>query len=194
MDIQEIEKLLSEKQNNHRFRHTTGVQYTSVCLAMRYGQNLTKAAYAGLLHDCAKHMSNEKLLQECMEHQLPVTEAEKRNPFLLHGKVGAWLAQHKYGIDDADILNAIIWHTTGHPAMTILEKIVFTADYIEPGRDQAPNLKELRQLAFTDLDQAVCLILEQTLDYLRSCGGDIDPTTEMTYQYYKNKVENHSDL
>ncbi len=186
MDIYEIEEKLRKKQNSHRFSHTMGVRYTAVCLAMRYGQDLTKASYAGLLHDCAKHMSNEKLLQKCRKHHLHVSESEEKNPFLLHGKTGAWLAEHKYGIDDPDILGAVTWHTTGRPGMTILEKIIFTADYIEPGRDHTPNLPELRQLAFIDLDQAVCRILEQTLDYLKSKGGEIDPTTEETYQYYLN--------
>lgn len=187
MEAQEIEEILQTKQNPHRYRHTIGVRYTSICLAMRYGEDLIKASYAGLLHDCAKHMSNDKLLEKCHQHGLPVSEVEEKNPFLLHGRVGAWLAKHKYGIDDFEILSAIEWHTTGKPDMTLLEKIVFTADYIEPGRDQAPNLDTLRQLAFTDIDQAVCAILKQTLDYLREQGGEIDPATEVTYNYYLQK-------
>lgn len=187
MEVQEIEEILQKKQNPHRYRHTIGVRYTSICLAMRYGVDLNKASYAGLLHDCAKHMSNDKLLAKCHQHGLPVSEVEEKNPFLLHGRVGAWLAKHKYGIEDSEILSAIEWHTTGKPDMTLLEKIVFTADYIEPGRDQAPNLDTLRQLAFTDIDQAVCAILKQTLGYLRDQGGEIDPATEVTYNYYLQK-------
>ena len=156
MEIQEIEEILQQKQNPHRYRHTIGVRYTSICLAMRYGD-------------------------------LPVSDMEAKNPFLLHGRVGAWLAGHRYGVEDPEILSAIEWHTTGKPDMTLLEKIVFTADYIEPGRDQAPNLAWLRQLAFTDIDQAVCEILKQTLDYLRDQGGEIDPATEVTYSYYLQK-------
>lgn len=193
MEIQEIEEMLQQKQNPHRYRHTIGVRYTSICLAMRYGEDLTKASYAGLLHDCAKHMSNEKLLAKCCEHHLTVSEVEENNPFLLHGRVGAWLAEHKYGITDPEILGAIEWHTTGRPDMTLLEKIVFTADYIEPGRDQAPNLVELRRLAFTDIDQAVCAILKQTLDYLRDQGGEIDPATEVTYSYYLQKCAENTE-
>lgn len=193
MEIQEIEEILQQKQNPHRYRHTIGVRYTSICLAMRYGEDLTRASYAGLLHDCAKHMSNEKLLAKCCEHHLTVSEAEEKNPFLLHGRVGAWLAEHKYGITDPEILGAIEWHTTGRPDMTLLEKIVFTADYIEPGRDQAPNLVELRRLAFTDIDQAVCAILKQTLDYLRDQGGEIDPATEVTYNYYLQKCAENTE-
>lgn len=67
MEIQEIEEILQQKQNPHRYRHTIGVRYTSICLAMRYGEDLTKASYAGLLHDCAKHMSGEKLLEKCRQ-------------------------------------------------------------------------------------------------------------------------------
>ena len=193
MEIQEIEEILQQKQNPHRYRHTIGVRYTSICLAMRYGEELTRASYAGLLHDCAKHMSNEKLLAKCYEHHLTVSEVEEKNPFLLHGRVGAWLAEHKYGITDPEILGAIEWHTTGRPDMTLLEKIVFTADYIEPGRDQAPNLVELRRLAFTDIDQAVCAILKQTLDYLRDQGGEIDPATEVTYNYYLQKCAENTE-
>ena len=193
MEIQDIEEILQKKQNPHRYRHTVGVRYTSICLAMRYGEDLTRASYAGLLHDCAKHMSNEKLLEKCRKHQLSVSGVEAKNPFLLHGRVGAWLAEHRYGVTDTGILSAIEWHTTGRPEMTLLEKIVFTADYIEPGRDQAPNLDELRKLAFTDIDQAVCAILKQTLDYLREQGGEIDPATEVTYNYYVQKCADKAD-
>ena len=97
MEIQEIEEILQQKQNPHRYRHTIGVRYTSICLAMRYGEDLIKASYAGLLHDCAKHMSGEKLLEKCRSHHLPVSDMEAKNPFLLHGRVGAWLAGHRYG-------------------------------------------------------------------------------------------------
>ena len=107
MEIQEIEEILQQKQNPHRYRHTIGVRYTSICLAMRYGEDLTKASYAGLLHDCAKHMSGGKLLEKCRSHHLPVSDMEAKNPFLLHGRVGAWLAGHRYGVEVPEILSAI---------------------------------------------------------------------------------------
>ena len=117
-------------------------------------------------------------------------DVERRNPYLLHAKVGSYLAKKEYKVEDPEILSAILYHTTGHPNMTLLEKIIFTADYIEPGRKQAPNLKIIRQMAFIDLDVAVKKILEDTLDYLRSGDGEMDPMTEETYQYYKNYNEN----
>ena len=184
--ISEIQDMLKEKQTGSRFLHTLGVQYTSACLAMRYGGDVEKAQMAGLLHDCAKHMKPEKLLEKCRKHGLEVTSAQERNPFLLHGRVGAYVARTKYGITDPEILGAVKWHTTGKPEMTLLEKIVFTADYIEPNRDKAPNLSRLRQISFEDLDQAVYEILAQTLDYLKKSPQDIDETTEITYSYYKS--------
>jgi len=186
MDIGMMEEDLRKRQNPRRFRHTTGVMYTSICLAMRYEEDLDKASLAGLLHDCAKQIKPDKLLAKCLEEDLPVTDSERRNPFLLHGRVGAFLAEHRYGVSDKDILNAITWHTTGRPHMSLLEKIVFTADYIEPGRDQVPDLIVLRKAAFVDLDQAMLMILEHTLDYLKSGSSEIDPMTEETYIYYKN--------
>lgn len=187
MDIREIQNHLRKKQSDHRYTHSLGVQYTSICLAMRYECDLSRAELAGLLHDCAKHYSADKLLKTCKNNGIPVSPAEERSPFLLHGKVGAYLAQKKYGVTDEEILSAIRVHTTGKPAMTMLEKIVFVADYIEPGRNSAPNLAYLRKLSFEDIDRAVYEILRQTLDYLKG-KKDIDPESEITYKYYTNLV------
>lgn len=85
---------------------------------------------------------------------------------------------------DEDILNAITWHTTGRPAMSLLEKIIFVADYIEPSRRPIPELNLIRQLAFTDIDQAVIKILENTLKYLNEKGNPIDDMTQKTYDSY----------
>ena len=184
-DIYDIDKQLKKVLKKRRYRHSIGVRYTAICLAMRYGEDLDKASYAGLLHDCAKYMSPAELYQFAKEHDLPVSEYEKDNPGLLHGKCGALLAEKEYGIKDHEILSAITYHTTGRPDMSPLEKIIFTADYIEPGRDEAPELDMLRKTAFTDLDKAVYLISRQTLNYLRETGCVVDPATENTYNYYK---------
>lgn len=172
-------------QDSKRFEHTLGVEYTAAALAMRYGCDVRDAQIAGLLHDCAKCLTDEKRLSICKKNKIPVTAVEKKNPFLLHAKVGAHLAYKKYGIKNPDILNAIRSHTTGRQNMSKLEKIIFIADYIEPGRTHAPNLAEIRKLAFLDLDRAFVRILEDTLDYLKSSGGDIDPMTEETWNCYR---------
>ena len=85
-------------------------------------------------------MENDKLLSACEKYHLPATDVEKRNPYLLHARVGSYLAKKEYKIEDPEILSAILYHPTGSPGMTLLEQIIFTADYIEPGRKQAPNL------------------------------------------------------
>lgn len=175
---------MERAQDAKRFEHTLGVEYTAAALAMRYDCDVKSAQIAGLLHDCAKCLTDEKRLSICEKNDIPIQKLERRNPFLLHAKVGAYLAREKYGVKDADILNAIRSHTTGRQGMSLLEKIVFVADYIEPGRKSAPNLAEIRKLAFIDLDKAFLRILEDTLKYLKDCGGEVDPMTEETWRYY----------
>ena len=194
VDIKKIRKKMEKTLDPKRFEHTLGVAYTAAALAMCYEVDINKAQTAGLLHDCAKCMSNEKKLLICEKHHIPVTDVERRNPFLLHAKVGGFLAMEEYHIDDQDIINAIIFHTTGRPDMSRLEKIVFIADYIEPGRNKAKNLSEIRKMAFRDLDSACKMILEDTLEYLKQGEGETDPMTEQTYKYYCEEINNESEI
>ena len=115
-----------------------------------------------------------------------MTEFEKGHPFLLHAKLGAYLAEEKYGIKDPEILSAITYHTTGKPEMSVLEKIVYIADYIEPGRFKAPNLAKIRKLAFQDLDECMYEILKDTLIYLEENPKDVDSATKDAFVYYKD--------
>lgn len=185
--IKKLTKAMEEVQTGKRFQHTLGVEFTAAALAMKHDEVLLDAQLAGLLHDCAKCLSDEKLIKICVKNHLDISEVERRNPYLLHGKAGAVLAKSEFGIEDQNILNAIQYHTTGRPGMSKLEKIIFIADYIEPGRKEAPGLPEIRKLAFEDLDKATVRILEDTLAYLKSGKGEIDPQTNETYQYYVNK-------
>ena len=189
MEQNEIRKQVKKALNKARYEHTKGVMYTAGCLAMAHEYPMERAMLAGLLHDCAKCMSNEKRLSICERHNISVNEVERKNPFLLHAKVGSYMAMQKYNIHDADTINAILNHTTGRPDMSLLEKIVYVADYIEPGRKQAPNLREIRKLAFIDLDEALFRILGDTLVYLNTVDGDVDPMTQKTYDFYKKLIE-----
>ena len=182
-----LNKAMKEVQSGKRFQHTIGVEYTAAALAMKYGVDLDLARLAGLLHDCAKSMKDEELLKLCERNQIPITDIERRNPYLLHAKAGAWNAKNLYHVTNEDVLNAICWHTTGRPNMSTLEKIIFIADYIEPGRNNAPNLPEVRRLAFEDLDLTLVRILKDILDYLKDQKGEIDPMTTKTYEYYLGK-------
>lgn len=188
--IKDLKKELKKEMDDSRYEHTLGVMYTCAALAMRYNYDLEKAMLAGLLHDCAKCMPNVKKLKMAQKHQLEISELEHKNPFMLHAKLGAFLAKKKYDIEDEEILDAIRWHTTGRPQMTLLDKIVYVADYIEPKRDKAPNLAVIRQMAFTNLDDALLKILIDTLGYLGDSPEHVDSMTKMTYDYYINQKNN----
>lgn len=193
MDVVEIQNHLKKKQSERRFIHTIGVQYTSMCLAMKYSYDLKKAELAGLLHDCAKYLDADKLLKTCRKNNIEITQVEQKSPYLLHGKVGALFSKKKYGIDDEEILSAIRYHTTGKPDMTMLEKIVFVADYIEPSRNSAPNLEDLRKLSFENIDEAVYAILKQTLFYLKKKNQNIDQHTVVTCNFYRDLLGRKDD-
>lgn len=183
-DIKKIRKKMEKTLDAKRFEHTLGVAYTAASLAMCYDEDINRALTAGLLHDCAKCISNEKKIAICEKHNIPINEVEWENPFLLHAKVGSYMAMKQFNIHDQDIINAILNHTTGRPGMSPLEKIVYIADYIEPGRKQAPNLQLIRKMAFQNINQALVNILGDTLQYLESTGTPIDVMTQKTYDFY----------
>lgn len=181
----EIQNKLKKSLKESRFEHTLGVMYTAAGMAMAHGYDIDKAMLAGLLHDCAKCLTYEEQVRICEENQREISEYERNNRALLHSKAGAILAKIEYNITDEEILHAIEFHTTSVANMNTLDKIIYIADYIEPGRDQAPNLKWIRQLAFCDLDACLAQILYDTLEYLNQKGYLIDPTTAESYEYYK---------
>ena len=187
-DFAKIEKKLSKYLDEDRFQHTMGVMYTSACLAMVHGYDVKDAQVAGLLHDCAKCIPNKKKLKMCSEHNIPVSDFELGHPFLLHARLGAYIAHEKYGIDNQEILSAINYHTTGRREMSLLEKIIYIADYIEPNRREIPGLSKIRQIVFQNIDQAICLSSERTIRYLEDNGNKIDPMTIKTYEFYGGKL------
>ena len=188
-ELLHIKKELSKKLKKERFEHTVGVMYTSASLAMRYGANIEKAMTAGLLHDCGKYCSAKEQLKLCEKYKITLTDLEHSMPALIHAKLGAYLAENEYGIKDREVLDAITYHTTGRPEMTMLEKILYIADYIEPYRNKAANLDDIRHMAFTDIDMAAYVILDDTLSYIRKTGRNIDTQTVDTYEYYKGIIK-----
>ncbi len=183
-DIIRLREQIRKVQDKKRFEHTLGVTYTAACLAMCHDIDIERAETAGLLHDCAKCLSNEKKIKLCKKQSIEINMTEAKNPFLLHAKAGAYLAEYKYGIRDEDILNAVRYHTTGRPGMSMLEKIIFIADYIEPNRTHSSKLPALRKLAFEDINEALLEILKSTLIYLEKVENAVDPMTKKTYDYY----------
>ena len=192
MELHEIRKKLKKELDKGRYEHTKGVMYTAGCLAMAHGYSVEKAMLAGLLHDCAKCIPNDEKIALCEKNHILIHPVEYESPYLLHTKLGAYLAEKTYGVSNPEILHAIKVHTTGEPDMNLLDKIIYIADYIEPGRDKAPNLQEVRQMAFQDLNVCMAQILRDTLMYLMSRGGSIDNTTRMTYEFYKQYLDNEA--
>lgn len=190
--MEEIQEELSKVLRKKRYQHTLGVRYTAQAMAMCFGEDIHGAGIAGMLHDCAKCYSGEEMLSLCRQNHIRFSETEQENPSLLHAKLGAHFAKTRYGVEDENVLSAIRWHTTGKPGMSELEKIIFIADYIEPGRKMLPHMNEIRQMAFRDLDEAMYMILFQTLSYLREGeAGDktLDGFTVDAYDFYKEVRE-----
>ncbi len=185
MELQLLRDKVRSMMKESRYRHMLGTEAVAYDLALIYGYDTEKASIAGILHDCAKCLSDRELLKECDRYELPVTEVEKQKASLLHAKVGAAYAKDKFGITDEDIINSIWYHTTGRPGMSLLEKIIYTADYIEPCRELLPDIDRIRRAAYNDLDRAVTMITKNILDYLTNTGERIDTRTLETYKYYK---------
>lgn len=182
-------KKLKDSISHKRYIHSIGVSDTAACLAMRYGYDIKKAHLAGLLHDCAKGLSVGDLFAAAKKSGMEISETERDNPELLHAKAGMTVAKDKYGIDDEEILGAICYHTTGKPEMTLLEKIVFIADYIEPNRTGIPSLDRIRAVAFNDIDVATAYVCRNSIQYLKRSSKLIDRITLDTYEYYKENSD-----
>ena len=186
--IMMLRSKLKTKLDPMRYEHSLSVSFTCMNLAMRYGYDIDKAELAGLRHDGGKRFADEIILKKCISHKIPVTDAEMKALPVLHAKYGAWLAENKYGIEDPEIISAIACHTTGKADMSVLDKIVYIADYIEPNRREIPGLSKIRQIVFQNIDQAICLSSERTIRYLEDNGNKIDPMTIKTYEFYGGKL------
>ena len=184
MEREEMLAKLKKKLPEKRYEHSIGVAYTAATMAFMHGVDYNKAYLAGLLHDCAKYVPNDKKIRKLEKRQILITDCEYKNPDLLHAKLSAVYAKEKYGVKDADILYSIAYHTTGRPAMSSLEKIIYIADYIEPNRAILPEMDVIRKEAYTDLDLCLLHILYNSVHYLNKKGAVIDSITEKTYEYY----------
>lgn len=154
-----------------RIPHVLGTEQEAIRLALRYGADVEKARRAALLHDCTKRLGAEEQLALCEKYGLPLDGLERTSPKLLHAKTGAALARELFGIDD-EIYTAIYWHTTGHENMTLLEKVIYLADYIEPTRD-FPGVEKLRRACYEDLDRGLLMGIEMTVRDTESRGIEV---------------------
>ena len=175
-DSEKIKLQLSGKLKSGRYKHTLGVVGTAKKLAKRWGADPEKAETAALLHDCAKGMNLKEMQQAAVQAKLDADPEVFESAALLHAPVGAWIASTEYGVTDPEILSAIASHTIGGTAMSTLDKIIFLADYIEPGRD-TPGVEKIRRDAKKDLNQAVLEAMSGTISYLAASGARIYPKT-----------------
>ena len=170
-----------------RVPHVLGTEETAAALARRWGADEEEARRAALLHDCTKRLSKKEQLELCRAYKISLDAYEKREEKLLHAKTGAAVAKAVYGVSDA-VYEAIFWHTTGKPGMTLLEKIMYLADYIEPTRDFC-DLTQLRRLAFEDLDKALLLGLTMAVDDLRDQGMALHPNSVLARDDMKGRIK-----
>ncbi|KHL92241.1 phosphohydrolase [Paenibacillus sp. IHB B 3415] len=166
---------VSDQMPDKRWKHTLGVMESSVKLAQRYGADPERAETAAILHDVAKYWPVERM-REIIEQNGLSTELLKYDKQLWHAEVGAFAAEHDYGITDTEVLDAIRYHTSGRENMSLLEKIVCLADYIEPGRD-FPGVDEIRRLAKVSLEEGLIAGLDSTISLLLEKRRIVFPLT-----------------
>lgn len=176
MEYHEIVVILSRELRPARFRHSRDVCQTAVRLAERWNADIEKARLAGILHDCARNLKGPELLKTAQEYGLMPNRLELMQPALIHAPLGALIAENRFGVKDADILQAIHRHTTGAPQMTILDKIIYLADCIEPGRS-FPGAERIRDYAAKNLDQALLAAYEHSIQYVVANNGLLHPNT-----------------
>ena len=169
-----FEELKQESLRLHkqkRVAHVIGCSQTAKELALIHGADPTDAERAGILHDITKALTGSDQLRLCEEYGIIISDFEREHTKLLHAVTGAAVAERIFGENEA-VCQAIRWHTSGRAGMSVLEKIIYIADYMEPNRD-FPGVEKLRELAHTDLDAALLLGLQMTAEHLREQGADI---------------------
>lgn len=187
MTYQEIYNFLEESISPKRFRHIQGVVEAAIQLAEKYQCSKEKARLAALLHDCCKEYSNEEL-KGILAEDYSLDKVILNYPSLLHGPAGAIIAKDKFKVNDEEILEAVRVHTTGKINMSLLDKIVFLADYIEPNR-KFKGVDELRQLAMINLDEAVLEGFNGTIKKLIDQHAEIYTGTIEARNYMLNAIK-----
>ena len=173
LPMQELEPIVIRLLNPNRVRHVLGCRDTAVDLAKHWGADVTDAARAGILHDITKAIDGPLQLTLCEAYGKILSDFSRRYPKTLHALTGSLVAQRIFGENEA-VVSAIEHHTTGKADMSLLEKIIYVADYMEPNRD-FPGVEKLRELAYSDITAALKLGLEMTLEHLSRQGNEVSP-------------------
>lgn len=177
MKMEVLEKKLASRLKSGRYLHCIGVRDCAVRLAERFSVDPHKAALAGLLHDCAREVPVENMLAAAREMRIAIDPVEEQVPLLLHAVIGARMLPSVYGIDDAEVQQAVSRHTVGGRNMTPLDKIIYLADMIEPNR-MYPGVEELRQMAFSaKLDEVMLTAFDQSILFILKKHTLLHPDT-----------------
>jgi predicted HD superfamily hydrolase involved in NAD metabolism len=187
MEREDALKLVKQQLTDHRYQHTLGVMETAIALAKQYGSDEQKAELAAIFHDYAKFRPKEEM-KEIIISQGFSEDLLHFNSELWHAPVGTYLVEKEAGINDPEVLDAIRYHTSGRPGMTLLEKIIYLADYIEPGR-HFPGVEEVRDEAKRNLDKALIMAIKNTMLFLMKKNQTVYPDTFYTYNDLIRKLE-----
>jgi predicted HD superfamily hydrolase involved in NAD metabolism len=192
---EQLIEMVSGQMPEKRWMHTLGVMQTAVELAEKYGADPVKADLAAILHDVAKYWPVEQMravIEESSESNKELLQHDKQ---LWHSEAGFIIARKDYGVEDAEVLNAIRWHTSGREDMSLLDKVVCLADYIEPGRD-FPNVNKIRELAQHSLEEALVAGFDSTISLLLTQRKVIYPLTVLSRNYLVQqlKIQSHGGL
>lgn len=179
MEREQALKMVKIQLTEHRYQHTLGVMETAISLARKYGVDEKKAELAAIFHDYAKFRPKDEMKEIIVSQGMPKDLLEY-NSELWHAPVGAYLAEAEAEISDKEVLDAIRFHTSGRRGMTKLEKVIYLADYIEPGR-HFPGVEEVRDLAKINLDVALIKSVQNTIMFLLKKNQAIYPETFHTY-------------
>ena len=167
----EIVDFLKGRLQEKRFKHSLGVMNMAERLARKYNVDVKEAKIAGLLHDCAKNMSNQELIEYCKNNGIEIDDIKMQSPGILHADVGADIAKKKFNVSD-EVKESILYHTLANETMTDLDKIIYISDLIEEGRD-LEGLDKIREMAFIDLDKALVMALEYCMENVKQVGKNI---------------------
>jgi predicted HD superfamily hydrolase involved in NAD metabolism len=179
MEREEALKIVKEQLTDHRYQHTLGVVETAITLAKKYGADEKKSETAAIFHDYAKFRPKDEMRQIILNQNFP-QDLLHYHAELWHAPAGAYLVEREAGIKNKEVLDAIRYHTSGRPGMTLLEKVIYLADYIEPGR-HFPGVDEVRALAKENLDKALIQAVKNTILFLMKKNQPVYPDSFKTY-------------
>ena len=180
-----LEKKIVPLHKPKRLRHVYGVREEASRLADRWGVDPQTAEEAGLLHDVTKKLDTDGQLLLADKYGIIISDSERENPKLLHAITGSEYARREFGVSQ-EVCDAIRWHTTGRPEMTMLEKVIYLADCIEPNRTY-PGVEDLRAACYDDIDKAMCIALKMSINVVRERGDVLHAATLEAYEWYRRK-------